>query len=185
MLDFFNLIFLGATLATPDIKLNSLADITQEDNKRVYYAQLREQAPGFNQAAKCRYSGYFVPYARDWEEVDETSGKVVPAEPEKVIGYALIVTKEQCPEKPERDIMHVGSKFLYGGLWGPSKYVTRELHRIDVSDYFGTKPDFRPKWMPQVLKTIKEESSSSEIARDALSQIEKVMQAKQSDPGHD
>lgn len=119
---------------------------------------------------KCAYDGVMVEYARDWEEVQEHTGIVSPPEPDKPVGYALILTKERCPGKPEVKIFSTGAKYLYP-LLGKG-YVIREGHRMDAVAYPGARPDSGPKWMPQVLKTIETEALTNPAAKLFMADIQ-------------
>jgi hypothetical protein len=171
MLDVLNIFYLAATIGSQAINIvaNADSDIEIKENVHVYAISLKQQAPFW--VDKCHYSGVMIEYARDWEEIEPSTGTVLPAAPEKPIGYALILTKEKCPDKSERDIFSTGSKFFYP-LFGRN-YVIREGHRIDALDYASQKEDFRPKWMPQVLKTIQQEASNNIAAQNFEAEMNK------------
>lgn len=171
MLALFDAIFLAATLTSQafNIVARSTTDVKIQENISVYAVEMKQQAPMW--ADKCLYDGVMVQYARDWEETQESTGIVLPAEPDKPLGYALILTKEKCPGKAERDIFSAGSKFFYP-LFGKD-YVIREGHRIDSVDYASQRDDMRPKWMPQVLRTIESESTSNPAANSFITEMKR------------
>lgn len=168
MLDALNAFFLATTLASQvfNIVAQANSDVQIQDGVRVYAVAMRQQTP--YGVEKCNYDGVMVQYARDWEEV-QPSGVVVPPEPDKPIGYALILTKEKCPGKDERPIFSAGSKFFYP-LFGRG-YVIREGHRMDAVDYASQPENMRPKWMPQVLKTIEADAPGNIVAQNFLAEM--------------
>lgn len=162
MLAVFDLVFLAATVANQVLNVVALAktDIEAKPDVAVYAIDMKQQTPMW--VDKCHYQGLMVRYARDWEETNAQTGVVLPAEPDKPVGYALILLKEQCPNSPERAIFKTGSKFFYPIF--SRGYVIREGHRIDALDYGDQRDDLKPKWMAQVLKTIDSESANNPAA---------------------
>jgi hypothetical protein len=163
MFEFLNAFFLAATLTSQMVNIVAQAnvDVKIQEGVRVYSVAMRQQTPyGVD---KCSYDGVMVQYARDWEEVQSSTEQVLPPEPDKPIGYALILTKEKCPGKSERPIFSTGSKFFYP-LFGRG-YVIREGHGVNAVDYAGLPENMRPKWMPQVLKTIEAEVPDNKVAQ--------------------
>jgi len=169
MLDALNVIFIAANIAAQTLNVVARADediLIQKDVK-VYAVSMTEQAPMWTD--KCKYQGVMVEYARDWEEEQLSTGIILPAEPDKPIGYALILTKERCPEKEERQIFNVGespSSPFFG-----RKHVLREGNPVDTRDFVSMKEEFRPKWMPQVLRTIEAEAPKNPAAHHFLDEI--------------
>jgi hypothetical protein len=163
MLDALNIFYLAATIGSQAINIvaNAESDIEIKETTRVYAVTMRQQAPFW--VDKCHYNGVLVEYARDWEELQPSTGIILPPAPEKPIGYALILTKEACPGKEARDIFSTGERFF--PLFGHGKYVIRDGHRMDAVDYSSQREDARPKWMPQVLKTIQTEAAHNSIAQ--------------------
>lgn len=171
MFEILNLLYLATTVASQALNIVALAttDIQKQDNVKVYALTMKQQAPLWSD--KCLYDGVMVQYARDWEETQDATGAVMAAEPDKPIGYALILTKERCPGKEARAIFSTASKYFYP-LFGRD-YVIREGHRLDAIDYAGLKADLRPKWMPQVMKTIESESASNPAAQDFMAEMKR------------
>lgn len=169
MLDILNVFFLATTIASQALAVvaNAQNDIKMQENIKVYRIDMKQQAPMW--VDKCLYNGVAVEYTRDWEEIQKSTGTVLPPEPDKPIGYAVILTKEKCPGKEGRNIFTTGSK-PYKALFNRD-YVILEGYRIDTVDYINQKEDFRPKWMPQVLKTIEKESSSNPAAAEFISEM--------------
>lgn len=168
MLDILNTLFLAGTIASQVLNIVALAesDIKTQDNVRVYSISMKQQAPFW--VEKCYYEGVMVQYARDWEELQPSTGIVFSPEPDKPIGYALILTKEKCPGKEERGILSVGAKYFYPFN---KSYVIREGHRMDAVDYASQQEDMRPKWMPQVLKIIEADAPRNVAAQNFLSEM--------------
>ncbi|WP_157376337.1 hypothetical protein [Burkholderia ubonensis] len=168
MLDILNSLFLVGTIASQAINIVGLAesDIKAQEGVRVYSISMKQQAPFW--VEKCHYQGVMVQYARDWEEIQPATGLALAPEPDTPIGYALILTREKCPGKDERAIFSVGSKYFYPFN---KSYVIREGHRMDAVDYASQREDVRPKWMPQVLKTIEADAPKSVAAQNFLAEI--------------
>jgi len=177
MFDVLNVLYLAATLTSQALNIvgNAEADVLQQEGVRVYAVALKQQAPMW--VDKCLYDGVMVQYARDWEEPGPVSGVVLPAEPDKPVGYALIVTREKCPGKEARDVFSTGSKLFYP-LFG-KEYVIRERHRIDAVDYASTREDLRPRWMPQVMRTLENDAASNAVARQFITEMQHRAEAAQ------
>lgn len=173
MFAFFDTFFLAVTLLTTHVKLNALNDLLIEDGRKIYYVEMREQTPGFDYSKKCLYDTALFPYVKDWETVNPKTGHTYPPKPDEVIGYALIATKQKCPGKEVQPVFLTSEKPLYW-LFG-AKYVVREHARFDTDDYVQTKPEDRPKWLPQVLKTIESESEKDPAAKQLLVDMEAAL----------
>jgi hypothetical protein len=164
MLDALNLLYLAVTVGSQALNIvaNADSDIQIKENVRVYAISMTQQAPFW--VNKCHYDGVMVEFSRDWPEIDQSTGVVLPPAPDKPFGYALILTKERCPGKVEQNIFSTDDKH-FSPFFGRGKYVIRDGNRMDAVDYASQKEDFRPKWMPQVLKTIQAEASSNVAAK--------------------
>ena len=139
MLDALNVIFIAANIAaqTLNVVANADEDILIQKDVKVYAVSMTEQAPMWSK--KCKYEGVMVEYARDWEEEQLSTGTILPAEPDKPIGFALILTKERCPEKEERAIFNIGSS-PSSPFFG-RKYVIREGNAVDTRDFLSQKEE--------------------------------------------
>ena len=170
MFDILNIIFLGATITSQAVNIvgRSDAEISKQEGIRVYAVNLTQQAPLWSDL--CHYKGVMVEYSRDWVEKNKNGDIVLPPEPEKPIGYALILNKEKCPKQEERTIFSTGSKYFYP-LFGKG-YVIREGHRMDAVDYASQSEWLRPKWMPQVLRTLNDEANVNPVAKHFLEELE-------------
>ncbi|MGQ5490882.1 hypothetical protein ACUH78_18750 [Thauera sp. ZXT1-4] len=163
MLDVLNAIFLAGNLIAQNVNVVARADedILVQQGVKVYAISMTEQAPAWTD--KCKYGGVMVEYARDWPEEQSATGEVLPPEPDKPIGYALILTEERCPEKEARKIFNTDSKF-FAPLFG-KKFVIREGGPMDTRDYWNQREEHRAKWMPQVLRTIEAEAATNPVAK--------------------
>jgi len=162
-------VYLAATATSQSINIvaNADSDIEHQDGVRVYAISMTQQAPLW--VNLCHYDGILVEYARDWEESQPGTDIVLKPQPDKPIGYALLLTKERCPDKDERAIFSLGTKSFYGLN---RKYVIREGHRIDAIAYEDFRKDSRPRWLPQVLETVERNSSDNAAARNFLMEME-------------
>lgn len=169
MFDILNAIYLAATVASQVFNIVALADadVKIQQGVRVYSVAMHQQAPYW--VDKCSYQGVMVQYARDWEEVSASNDTVLPPEPDKPVGYALVLTSEKCPNKDERPIFSTSSKFFYP-VFGRA-YVIREGHRLDAVDYASQPEHMRPKWMRQVLKTIEAEAPENKAAQAFMAEM--------------
>jgi len=145
------------------------SDVLIKNDVKVYAVKMFQQHPMW--VPPCKYSGVLVEYAQDWDEVD-TEGRVIrKAAPDGKAGYALILNKEDCPEKEPADILKVGTREDHY-MFGASKYVIREGHGHLAMNYLEMNPELRPEWMPQVIRTIKSEAASNPDAADFLAQTQ-------------
>lgn len=157
-------VYLAGTVTSQNINIVARAetDIKMQDGVKVYPITMKQQTSVFTEP--CHYQGVLVEYARDWPEIQQSTGITLPPAPDKPIGYALILTKEQCPRKDARAIFSLDSKYFY--LIGATSYVIRDGYRMDAVDYSSYAKDMRPKWLPQVLKTIHHEASHNIAAQE-------------------
>ncbi len=164
-----DVVHLAATATNQSINIvaNADSDIEHQTGVQVYAISMTQQAPLW--VKLCHYDGIMVEYARDWEESQPGTDMVLKPQPDKPIGYALLLTKERCPNKDERAIFSLGSKYFYPLS---RKYVIRERHRIDAVAYEDYRKDSRPKWLPQVLETIERNSVDNAAARNFLMEME-------------
>lgn len=164
-----DVVHLAATATNQSINIvaNADSDIEQQEGVRVYDISMTQQAPLW--VKLCHYDGILVEYARDWEESQPGTDIVSKPQPDKPIGYALLLTKERCPNKDERAIFSLGTKSFYGFN---KKYVIREGHRIDAIAYEDYRKDARPRWLPQVLNTVERSAPDNVAARNFLIEME-------------
>lgn len=154
---------LAGILLSPRTTIAAESDIMEVADQRVYGGRFFERTNLFNRAKRCTYDVTLVTYSRDWVKIDAATGASWAAEPDKIIGVALLVYKEYCPGQQAKDILMVGDRSTRK-LFG-HEYLFREGHSAEVSDYFGMQPDDRPKWMPQVMKLIEGSQSKNPAAK--------------------
>ena len=164
MFDIFNLFFLAATLAS-NITLYSDGEymFPKERDSVVAVSTYREwwRADGKDM---CRYTGLMVPFVRDWEEVikqgDSSLETVLPPEPDKTAGHAIIINRKVCGNTME-PIFRVGT--IYGAYGGYRKQNT--VIALNLAEL---RTDERPKWLGQVLSRIERLSSTDTAAREFI-----------------
>ena len=123
MLGVFELIHIIGLIGDQALNLpsRSLMDIQRSPEITVPAAKMKQEGPIW--INHCTYEGVFVEYTRTWEE--ERNGTVWPAEPDTPAGFALILTKANCPDKgAEEAIFAVGEQVFH------PKRVIRETQRI-------------------------------------------------------
>jgi len=155
-----NLIFIGAS-ALVDVKLYNTQDVAlpQTLTPVAVPVMFREEGYTFftrnetpSEDGKCKYTGYLTPYEKTWEDVIERDGArtVIPAEPGKIAGYAIVLNKKSCPDGKVEPMFRVAecSTALFGRSWMYKQYA------VVGRQYSETHPDFHPKWVPQVMETL-------------------------------
>jgi hypothetical protein len=110
-----------------------------------------------------------------WKEFQPSTGSILTLEPDKPVGYVLILNKEKCLGNNAQVIFSTGSKLFYP--YFGRKYVIREGHTIDASDYMSQPESMRAKWAPQVLKTVEAEAPGNPAARRFLSELKAQSEA--------
>lgn len=147
MFDLLNLVFLG-TVMLSDIVLYIEADYKFPDKGEVVaISTFREW---WRDDSKCKYTGIMTPYVRDWPEVIKNGDTetVLPPEPDRIIGQAVIINKKVCGDTVE-PIFRTATIFR-----GVSPNTLYKHGMIKGADFMSAKPDYRPKWMPQILKNL-------------------------------
>ncbi|MBF6618037.1 MAG: hypothetical protein ITG07_15080 [Candidimonas sp.] len=160
---------LAGIALSPRTTIRSFDDIRIVKGQRVYEGRFFQQTTIFSKASRCEYDATSVMYARDWTRVDEATGAKWEAEPGELAGVAYLAYKEYCPGKPAQDIFMVGGNAYRNVANG--KYLIRDGHSVEVGDYFGMKPEDRPKWMSQVIRTIERETPKNPAARTFLEHV--------------
>lgn len=164
MLDILNIFFLAATLVS-NITLYSDGEymFPKERDSVVAVSTYREwwRADGKD---KCKYTGVMVPFVRDWEEVvthgDSSLETVLPPEPDKTVGHAVIINRKVCGDTVE-PMFRVGT--IYGAYGG-----YRTQNTVGAFDVAEMRPDQRPKWLGQVLSRIERVSATDATAREFI-----------------
>lgn len=149
-LTFLNLAYGAATAVAPPIPV--MVDETAIAPKALgETVQVRFYRHWLASDSDCKYFGLALPYARDWELI-ENEGQVyerrLPPEPNKIIGYAVVVDKKVCKDGVPQPVAYLGST---SGGWGGKIY---EGSRVDISDLTKTPEANLPQWYPQVRKVL-------------------------------
>lgn len=159
MFDFFNFVLYSSLLmASPTlVARNYLDDVPKPPLGGVEQIVFRD--PKFWSDPECFYSGIVTPYVRDWEETRDNgfSQEVVPPEPDKIAGYALVFNKKECKDKPAEHILYVASWAARGRLDKGGKIQAAAVYK-----------DNRPNWLPQVIKTIEKAAATDKAAKEFL-----------------
>jgi hypothetical protein len=159
MLDILNIIFIGANLLA-DIALYNSVDtampplgtgVAEINFRHEGYTLFNLSVPP-SEDGKCHYTGLAVPFDRTWDEVVNNGSveMVLPPEPGKLVGHALIFNKKTCPGKEPEAMFRVATRFL--PLMNKSSLQKGYLtHGIQLSNM---PADQRPKWLPQVMEAV-------------------------------
>ncbi|MGN6084433.1 hypothetical protein [Trinickia sp.] len=116
--------------------------------------------------SKCHYSGLIVPYVRDWPEtVRHSQGdEVLPPDLEHTAGHAVILDKKTCPGKDNESVFLVDAvERNFGAIGGGTDF------HFDDPDTI--KPEYKPKWLPQVMQRIERIAAHDENAKDLFETI--------------
>jgi len=110
--------------------------------------------------SKCKFSGVMVPFARDWPETVKYGDfeTVNPPEPDKAVGQAFIINRKVCPDQPDEAMFRVAEGWRNSGK-------LLEKHHFAAQDLYGTREEYRPKWLPQVLARIERVAQHDEQAK--------------------
>ena len=157
---------LGITLfVLPDVNLpQQLGQVAPVEMSSAAYVTIRVRPK--TEEERCRYSGVVVPYERLWEERVISSGSktVIPPEPGKIAGYAIVINRKDCdghqPEARLRVATHYRTLFNGNVLGEGASYVVLPLDSLPEST--------RPKWVPQVMETLAEAATSDSVAQEFL-----------------
>lgn len=116
--------------------------------------------------SKCHYSGLIVPYVRDWPETVRhgQEEEVLPPDVEHTAGHAVILDKKTCPGKEDEKVFLVDAvERNFGALGGGTDF------HFDDPDTI--KPEYKPKWLPQVMQRIERIAEHDENAKDLFETI--------------
>lgn len=163
MLDVLNAVYLGAMMVASvnlyfdeDYKLaGNLDSIVEVSAHREWW---REDGNG-----KCSFKGALVPFARDWEEVDESTYPPItrPATPDEIAGQAMIVSKKVCKTEAGEVVTPM---FSAGLMWRTYTNVHAK-GQVLVKDMSALKPEDKPEWLPGVLARIERLAETDASAR--------------------
>ncbi|MBC8745342.1 MULTISPECIES: hypothetical protein [Paraburkholderia] len=116
--------------------------------------------------SKCHYTGLIVPYVRDWPETVRRGqeDEVLPPDLEHTAGHAVILDKKTCPGKAEESVFLVDAvERNFGFLGGGTDF------HFDDPDTI--KPEYKPKWLPQVMRRIERVAEHDAHAKELLEAI--------------
>ena len=101
------------------------------------------------------------------------NGTVWPPEPDTPAGFAMILTKGSCPDK-EVESERTVEFFAIGERGMRGRYVIRELERIVTYPLTPENSEkLTPKWLPQVMDTIKHEAPVNPAAQAFLDELQR------------
>jgi len=155
MFEMLNLIYLGATMAA-NIMLyedGPATDLYVRANKILPVSYHREW---WRDDGKCHFKGVRVAYVRDWE-LTVNNGYVVtvlPPEPDKIAGHAFIINKKECPGQEPEAMFRVAESV--------------DMSKFNATELSSMAEDQRPKWLPQVMKTLETASEHHAGAKDFM-----------------
>lgn len=116
--------------------------------------------------SKCHYTGLIVPYVRDWPETVRRGQEeeVLPPDLEHTAGHAVILDKKTCPGKEVEKVFLVDAvERNFGALGGGTDF------HFDDPDTI--KPEYKPKWLPQVMQRIERIAERDENAKELFETI--------------
>lgn len=179
----FNLLFIGAGLLA-DVKLYNTQDAELPALGKVTNIMFREE--GYNlfnlstppsEDGKCKYTGLAVPYERTWEEVVESSGvqTVIPPEPGKLAGYAILINKKTCLGQEPVAMFRVSTRDERGVFF--NKGTMQKAYPIVSSQLSSLREDQRPKWLAQVMQTVATQAETNPAASEFLAYTKQAEEA--------
>lgn len=163
ILNILDIAFAGVVAFT-DVQLANVVTVKFPERNHLVAVEFRPATAFWNKTYPCRYHGLLVPYVRDWEE--EVGGfeskTILPPEPDKLAGYAVVINKLICPNEEPQFVFNVG-QFR---AWRPG---TTLVPSYTVTAYgLRPNPDLQPKWLPQVTKAIEDAAATNADARGFL-----------------
>jgi hypothetical protein len=116
--------------------------------------------------SNCQFYGVMVPYVRDWSETVKHGDieTVIPPEPDTTAGQAIVFTKKICDGKEDEPI------FLVDDV-SRAKFKLVKSRQLTASDVGSMRPEFVPKWLPQVLSRIERVAATDPVAKSAMVDI--------------
>jgi len=159
-----NLLFLSAAMAfTVTFHLIGTTHLDPDTRDSVY--AVHGFVSGFFRP-RCDYTGVMVPFVRDWPETVQRGDQeeVLPPEPDVTAGQAYIFTQKKCDNQPVERVLLVDADW---------RAVTRiaDGHTINAQNFYGLKPEQRPKWFDQVVARIQRVAPQSQVAQEALADM--------------
>ncbi len=166
MLELFNvlnLISIGVaaftTVVVPETTYLPVEEARVRERELVAAITVKDRVPMWSDGA-CAYSGVLVPYARDWQQLDESEDPprlIREADPEKVVGQAVLLNTRTCPGKPLEHVLFAGESPI-------AAHVLFKNASITVTDVETMHKDVRYKWLPQVLTRVEAHAATGNEA---------------------
>jgi hypothetical protein len=169
--NFANAIYLaGAVIGNVILWPDQMYDLHKRPDERDTVSVISFHPQWYKSDSKCRYTGVLVPYVRDWPETIKHGDQeqVIPPDLDHTAGHAIILDKKICPGQADQRVFLVDE-------------VQRNIGRIAEAESFHfsdpaeLRPEYRPKWMPQVLQRIQrvaEHDANAKQFFDELSAIQ-------------
>lgn len=123
--------------------------------------------------SKCNYTGLIVPYVRDWPETVRRGQEeeVLPPDLEHTAGHAVILDKKTCPGKDDEKVFLVDAvERNFGALGGGTDF------HFDDPDTI--KPEYKPKWLPQVMQRLQRIGEHDDNAKEMVASIAQLEQKR-------
>lgn len=162
MFEIFNPLVIGAQFLDPN--LVNLHTVEFPPRHKVTVMEFQPVALRWSKERECRYYGLMVPYTRTWEEKDssdQTGMTMTAPEPDKVVGYAIVMNKKTCPETGMEKMFAVGDYVSGKDLTGRPYIQTNQVYVNPVVDNL----EKNPKWLPQVVETIEKAAKVDQVAK--------------------
>ena len=123
--------------------------------------------------SKCHYTGLIVPYVRDWPETVRRGQEeeVLPPDLEHTAGHAVILDKKTCPGKDDEKVFLVDAvERNFGALGGGTDFHFNDPDTI--------KPEYKPKWLPQVMQRLQRIAEQDDNAKEMVASIAQLEQKR-------
>jgi hypothetical protein len=124
--------------------------------------------------SKCHYTGLIVPYVRDWPETinaGRSDERVLPPDLDHTAGHAVILDTKTCPGKEDEKVFLVDAvERNFGALGGGT-----DVHFDDPDTI---KPEYKPKWLPQVMQRLQRVAEHDDDAKEIVAAITQLEQKR-------
>lgn len=154
MFALLDLFYLAYVMVNPSLTMRTVQDVAIDHTSQIVQFSAREQSPGLDQSKKCVYTGVAI-ILGDPPVAD--AGKT---------RYGILMTKESCPDKTPRGILHVAKAES-----STPSLIYRSGMKVETADFFAMKPEDRPAWLAEAVTKIHAEASTKDIAATAFEDI--------------
>lgn len=116
---------------------------------------------------ECVFNGAMVPYVQDQDTYEEVGDerRFIPADPDRIVGMALILHTKVCGEE-QTEVARLGSQdAIHAGMLTEGLRNMRELSGKEAKDL--------PDWLPQVHERLRRLANHDENARLALAAVDR------------